>query len=74
MSIASFGVVAHEIGAIAMAQFAQRFGFYLANALARDIKLPPDFFQRMVGVNVNAESHLQDFGLAPADIAEDAGQ
>src|SRR6056297_2043309 len=47
-----------------MAQLAQGLGFYLPDALARDIELLADLFERVVGVHVDAEAHAQHLGLA----------
>jgi len=38
-------------------QFAQCFGFDLANAFAGDVELLADFFQRVIGVHIDAETH-----------------
>ena len=46
-----------------MAQFSERFGFDLADALARDVKLFADFFERVVGVHFDAKAHAQYFGF-----------
>src|SRR6056297_1368412 len=47
-----------------VAQLAQGLGLYLPDALAGDVELLADFFQRMVGVHVDAEAHAQHLGLA----------
>ena len=47
-----------------MLQFAQRLGLDLANAFARDRKLLADFFERVVCVHADAESHPQHTFLA----------
>ena len=46
-----------------MSQLSQRFGFNLSNPLPGHIKLFPDFFQGVVGVHINAETHAQHLGL-----------
>ncbi len=40
-----------------MSEFSKRLGLNLANALTGDVKLFADFFQSMVGIHVDAESH-----------------
>ena len=47
-----------------MAQFAQGFGFDLADTFAGYVKLFADFFERVVGIHVDTEAHTQDFGFA----------
>src|SRR5690348_6666093 len=47
-----------------MPQLAQRLGLDLADALAGHVELLADFFQRVVGVHVDAEAHPQHLGLA----------
>ena len=47
-----------------MAQLAQGLGLDLADALAGDVELLADLFQRVVGVHVDAEAHAQDLGFA----------
>src|SRR3546814_4233693 len=51
------------VRAARMAQLAQRLGLDLANALAGDVELLADFFERVVGVHVDAEAHPQHLGL-----------
>src|SRR3546814_15942098 len=51
------------VRAARMAQLAQRLGLDLANALAGDVELLADFFERVVGVHVDAEAHPQPLGL-----------
>ena len=53
-----------------MAQFAQGFRFDLANALARDVELFADFFERVIGVEVDAEAHTQHFCFARCQLCE----
>src|SRR5258706_16084428 len=55
---------AQPLGARRMAQLAQRFGFYLPDALARDVELLANFFERVIGVHLDAETHAQHLGLA----------
>src|SRR6185437_1123361 len=45
-----------------MPQLAQSLGLYLPDALAGDVELLADFFQRVVGVHVDAEAHAQHLG------------
>src|SRR3954464_3242037 len=47
-----------------MPQLPQRLGFDLAYALARDVELLADFFQRVVGRHLDAEAHAQHLRLA----------
>ena len=47
-----------------MLQLADRLGFDLANALARDVELFADFFERVVGAHLDAETHAQHLGFA----------
>src|ERR1700687_807373 len=47
-----------------MAQLAQRLGFDLPDALARDVELLADFLQRVIGVHLDSEAHPQHLGLA----------
>ena len=52
-----------------MAQLAQRLGFNLSNALARDVKLLADFLEGVVGIHVDTErmrSTLASRGVRPA--------
>src|SRR2546421_11459833 len=46
-----------------MAQIAQRFGIDLKNALASDMELLADFFQRAAAAIVEAEAQLQNLAL-----------
>ena len=61
------------IGARRVAQFAQCFGFDLADALARNVKLFAHFFQRVVGVHINAKAHPQHFCFARGQAFQYAG-
>src|SRR5688572_65516 len=45
-------------------QLPQRLGLDLAYALARDVELLADLFQRVVGRHLDAEAHAQDLRLA----------
>ena len=54
-----------------MAQFAQGLGFYLSDTLAGDVELFADFFQRVVGVHLDTETHAQHFGFALRQAVED---
>src|SRR5499427_691501 len=53
-----------------MAQLAQRLGLDLADALARDVELLADLFQRVVGVHVDAEAHAQNLRFARREAGE----
>ena len=61
---------AQLLRAARMAQLAQRLGLDLADALAGDVELLADFFQRVVGVHVDAEAHAQHLGLARRQAGE----
>src|SRR4051812_50037470 len=45
-------------------QLPQGLGLYLPDALARHVELLADFFQRVVGVHLDAEAHAQHLRLA----------
>ena len=47
-----------------MTQLAQRLGLDLADAFARNVELLADFFQRVIGVHFDAETHAQHLGFA----------
>src|SRR6266542_186900 len=47
-----------------MTQFAQRFGFDLPDALARDREILSDFFQRVLAAVLQSETHFNDLLLA----------
>jgi len=47
-----------------MAQFAERLGFDLADALAGDRERLADFFEGVLAAVVQAEAHLDDFFFA----------
>ena len=47
-----------------VAQFPQGFGLDLADALTGHVELLADFFQRVVGVHVDAKAHAQHLGFA----------
>ena len=49
-----------------VAQFAQRLGFDLADAFARDGELLADFFERVLAAVLQAEAHLDDLLFARA--------
>ena len=53
-----------------MTQFAQRFCFYLTNTLTGYIELLAYFFQSMVGIHINAESHTQYFSFTGCQAAK----
>jgi hypothetical protein len=50
-------------------QLAQGLGFDLADALAGDVELLADFFQRVVGVHFDAEAHAQHLGFARRQVS-----
>src|SRR5205814_2856162 len=47
-----------------VAELAQRLRLDLADALARDVELLADLFERVVGVHLDAEAHAQHLRLA----------
>ena len=49
------------IGAGRVAQFAQSLGFDLTNTFTGNVELLTYFFQSMVGVHIDTETHSQDF-------------
>ena len=57
-----------------MLQFAKRFGFDLADALAGDTELLADFFERVVGVHADAETHAQHALFARCQRSENTGR
>ncbi len=56
--------------AAGVAQLAQRLGFDLADALARDLEALAYFFQRVLGAVFEAETHLDDTLFARGEGAE----
>ena len=52
------------MAAAGVAQFAQRLGFDLADALARDREVLADFFERVLAAVLQAEAHLDDLLFA----------
>ncbi len=44
-----------------MTEFAQCLGFDLTNTLAGHVELLAHFFQGVVGIHINSETHPQDF-------------
>jgi hypothetical protein len=44
-----------------MPQFSKGFGFYLSNAFSGYAEIPSHFFQGMVCLFTNAETHAKDF-------------
>src|SRR5687768_8022372 len=52
-------VIAQLLGPAAVAQLAQRLALDLADALARDVELAPDFFQRAAAAVLQPEAQLQ---------------
>jgi hypothetical protein len=61
---------AQLFGAARVTQLAQGLGFDLADALAGDVELLADFFERVIGVHVDAEAHAQYLGLAGREAGE----
>ena len=47
-----------------MPQLTQRFCLNLPNPLARHVKLFANFFERVVGIHVDTETHAQHLGFA----------
>ncbi len=56
-----------------VAELAQRLGFNLTDALARDREVLADFFERMFAAILQAEAHLHDFLFARAKGLENLG-
>ena len=54
-----------------MPQFAQRFGFDLADAFARNCEALPDLFQGVLAAVFQPEPHLDDFFFARSQRAQD---
>ena len=54
-----------------MTQLAQRFRFDLTDALARHVELLADFFEGVVGVQVDAETHAQHLRFARGELRKD---
>ena len=54
-----------------MPQLPQRLRFNLPDTLAGHVELLAHFFQRVVGVHVDAEAHAQHLGLARGERIED---
>src|SRR5438067_10910221 len=50
-------------GALRCPELAQRFSFDLADSLARDVELLPDFFERVFAFAADAEAQPDDFLL-----------
>ena len=57
--------------AAGMAQFAERLGFDLTNALACDREVLADLFERVFAAVLQAKAHLDDLFLARAERLED---
>ena len=51
-------------GAGGVAHLSEGFSFDLADAFTGHVELLADFFQRVVGVHVDAKTHAQHLGLA----------
>src|SRR5438876_1127518 len=51
-------------------QLAQGLGLDLPDALARDVELLADFFERVIGVHLDAEAHAQHLCLARGERVE----
>ena len=58
------------LAAAGVAQLAQRLGLDLADALARDVELLADLFERTGTAVLNAEAELQDLFLARCEGGE----
>src|ERR1022692_3951330 len=65
---------AQAAGPLRGAQLAQRFGFYLANAFARDVEFLADLFQRVLALAADAEAHANYLLLFRGERLEDAGR
>src|SRR5690242_17026065 len=61
---------AQPLRARGMAKLAQRLRLDLTYALARDVELLADLFQRVVGVHLDTEAHAQHLGLARSERVE----
>src|SRR5690606_11265567 len=61
---------AQVVGARGVAQLAQRFRFDLADTLARYVELLADFFERVIGIHVDTETHAQYLGFACREASE----
>src|SRR5690606_5808513 len=55
-------------------ELAQGFGLDLADALAGDVELLADLFQRMVGVHADAKTHTQDSLFPRGERGQHAGR
>ncbi len=55
------------MAAAGMAQFAQRFGFDLADALAGDGEVLAHFFERVLAAILQAKPHFDDLFFARAE-------
>ena len=53
-----------------MPQFAQRLGFYLADAFARDGERLANFFKSVLGAVFKAKAHLDDFFFTRGERAQ----
>ncbi len=54
-----------------MPQLAERLRFYLADPLARDLKLAADFFERPAPTVLKTEAQAKYFALPVAEAVED---
>ena len=64
---------AHFSAATWMFQLAQRLGFNLTNTLTGHAELLTNFFQRMVGVHADAETHAQHPFLTRCQACQERG-
>src|SRR4051812_38243026 len=55
---------AQMLGARRMTQLDEGLGLYLADAFARQLEMLADFFQRVLGLHVDAEAHPQNLRFA----------
>src|SRR5690606_31234647 len=61
---------AQVVAAGGVAQLAQGLGFDLPDPLAGDVELLADFFQRVVGIHVDAEAHAQYLGFTGSEAGQ----
>ena len=56
-----------------MAQFTQRLRFDLTDTFAGNVKLFTHFFQRVVGVHIDTETHTQYFRFTGGQASQNGG-
>ena len=66
----SVQIILEAAAAAGMAKLAQCLGFDLTDALACDLELAPDFFERAAATIIEAEAQAQDFLLADGQRAK----